>query len=76
MSDADIKSGPPGNPGLQAPTAAEPGGGYRVLARKYRLLRVAYTIFMWGLIATVIAFAAASLAGDFIVTNNPTVIDY
>ena len=47
-----------------------------VLARKYRLLRVAYTIFMWGLIATVIAFAAASLAGDFIVTNNPTVIDY
>ena len=47
-----------------------------VLARKYRLLRVAYTIFMWGLIATVIAFAVASLASDFIVTNNPTVIDY
>jgi DNA polymerase-3 subunit gamma/tau len=40
MSDADIKSGPPGNSGLQAPTAQEsrqdPGGGYRVLARKYR----------------------------------------
>ncbi|MDB5601351.1 MAG: polymerase subunit gamma/tau, partial [Xanthobacteraceae bacterium] len=36
MSDADIKSGPRGNPGLHAPTAAEPGGGYRVLARKYR----------------------------------------
>lgn len=47
-----------------------------VLARKYRLLRIAYTIFMWGLITAVLAFAVASLAGDFIATNNPVVIDY
>lgn len=31
----------------------------KVLGVKYRLLRIAYTIFMWGLIATVIAFAIA-----------------
>jgi hypothetical protein len=32
-----------------------------VLARKYRYLRIAYTIFMWGLIAAVIAFAIAAI---------------
>lgn len=47
-----------------------------VLARKYRLLRVAYTIFMWGLITAVIAFTIAAAMGDFIATNNPVVIDY
>ena len=46
-----------------------------VLARKYRLLRIAYTIFMWGLIAAVIAFTVAAVVGDFIATNNP-IIDY
>ena len=46
-----------------------------VLARKYRLLRIAYTIFMWGLIAAVIAFTVAAVMGDFIATNNP-IIDY
>jgi len=47
-----------------------------VLARKYRLLRIAYTIFMWGLIAAVIAFTIAALMNDFIATNNPIIIDY
>jgi len=32
-----------------------------VLAKKYRYLRISYTIFMWGLIATVIAFALAAV---------------
>ena len=32
-----------------------------VLARKYRLLRISYTIFMWGLIIAVVAFVLASL---------------
>ena len=32
-----------------------------VLAKKYRYLRISYTIFMWGLIATVIAFAIATI---------------
>lgn len=32
-----------------------------VLGRKYHYLRIAYTIFMWGLIATVIAFAIATV---------------
>ena len=36
----------------------------QVLAhKKYRLLRVAYSIFIVGLVASVIAFAASSLAG-------------
>lgn len=36
----------------------------QVLAhKKYRLLRVAYSIFIVGLIASVVAFAASSLAG-------------
>jgi len=32
-----------------------------VLAKKYRYLRISYTIFMWGLIIAVIAFAAAAI---------------
>ena len=32
-----------------------------VLARKYRLLRIAYNIFMFGLIAAIIAFGIAML---------------
>jgi predicted metal-dependent HD superfamily phosphohydrolase len=51
-----------------------------VLAKKYRLLRIAYTIFMWGLIATVIAFAVASLISDSgtsaVTEGTRTVIDY
>jgi hypothetical protein len=33
----------------------------RVLGRKYRLLRTSYSIFMYGLIASVIAFAIAEI---------------
>ena len=33
-----------------------------VLARKYRLLRIAYDVFMYGLIASVIAFIIAAVA--------------
>lgn len=33
-----------------------------VLARKYRYLRIAYTIFMWGLILSVVAFGLAALS--------------
>ncbi|MES2882534.1 MAG: Pycsar system effector family protein [Bacteroidota bacterium] len=48
-----------------------------VLSRKYRLLRIAYTIFMWGLIATVIAFAAASIFTDTApAAAGGTMIDY
>lgn len=49
-----------------------------VLARKYKLLRIAYTIFMFGLIIAVIAFGIAAIVPD----NEPTggtnagVIDY
>jgi hypothetical protein len=32
-----------------------------VLARKYHYLRISYTIFMYGLIVSVLAFAAAVL---------------
>ncbi|HEV7380642.1 MAG TPA: Pycsar system effector family protein, partial [Dyadobacter sp.] len=32
-----------------------------VLGRKYRLLRVAYNVFMFGIVASVIAFAIASI---------------
>ena len=31
----------------------------KVLGKKYRLVRISYTIFMWGLIVTVIAYAAS-----------------
>jgi predicted metal-dependent HD superfamily phosphohydrolase len=34
-----------------------------VLARKYKFLRISYTIFMWGLIAAVVAFAIAAVYG-------------
>ncbi|MFN8289019.1 MAG: DUF5706 domain-containing protein [Chitinophagaceae bacterium] len=33
-----------------------------VLAKKYRFLRIAYNIFMWGLIVSIIAFAIAFIA--------------
>jgi hypothetical protein len=36
----------------------------RVLGRKYKLLRIAYNIFMYGLIASVLAFVAASIIGS------------
>lgn len=48
-----------------------------VLAKKYRYLRIAYTIFMWGLIVAVIAFAVAALYGQTLgLTSSSTVIDY
>lgn len=48
-----------------------------VLARKYKFLRISYTIFMWGMIIAVIAFAAAAIYSNAssAVTNTP-VIDY
>jgi predicted metal-dependent HD superfamily phosphohydrolase len=48
-----------------------------VLARKYKFLRISYTIFMWGMIAAVIAFAAAAIYSNASssVINTP-VIDY
>ncbi|HEX2533269.1 MAG TPA: Pycsar system effector family protein, partial [Chitinophagaceae bacterium] len=50
-----------------------------VLARKYRYLRIAYTIFMWGLILAVIAFAFAALTGGSTTGSASTggaIIDY
>lgn len=49
-----------------------------VLARKYKLLRIAYTIFMWGLIVSVIAFAAVMILADnsAAASTTTTVIDY
>lgn len=41
-----------------------------VLGKKYRLLRVAYNVFMWGIIISVTAFAVASLLNS---TPDPTV---
>jgi hypothetical protein len=35
-----------------------------VLAKKYKLLRIAYTIFMWGLIVAVIAFAIVAISTE------------
>jgi predicted metal-dependent HD superfamily phosphohydrolase len=48
-----------------------------VLARKYRYLRISYTIFMWGVIVAVIAFAITAfiVAGQAAATPVPT-IDY
>lgn len=43
-----------------------------VLARKYRLIRLAYNIFMFGIIISVIAFGLAALIGhsaDGVITN-------
>ncbi|HEU4632348.1 MAG TPA: Pycsar system effector family protein [Flavisolibacter sp.] len=50
-----------------------------VLARKYKYLRIAYTIFMWGLIVAVIAFAIAAIsseAGGTSTSTSTPVIDY
>ncbi|HEY0354654.1 MAG TPA: Pycsar system effector family protein, partial [Flavisolibacter sp.] len=48
-----------------------------VLARKYKFLRISYTIFMWGLIVAVIAFAIAAIYGTAITGGGTTtVIDY
>ncbi len=48
-----------------------------VLAKKYKYLRISYTIFMWGLIIAVIAFAITAfvVAGHAATTTVPT-IDY
>jgi predicted metal-dependent HD superfamily phosphohydrolase len=46
-----------------------------VLAKKYRYLRIAYTIFMWGLIVAVIAFAVAAAVGSGASSTVP-LIDY
>lgn len=48
-----------------------------VLAKKYRYLRISYTIFMWGLIIAVLAFAVTAfiVAGHTSTTPVPT-IDY
>jgi hypothetical protein len=48
-----------------------------VLAKKYRYLRISYTIFMVGLIIAVIAFAIAGLSSGATSANqNTPVIDY
>ncbi len=48
-----------------------------VLAKKYRYLRISYTIFMWGIIITVIAFAVAGIWGGIdLGGSNAKVIDY
>jgi HD superfamily phosphodiesterase len=48
-----------------------------VLAKKYRYLRIAYTIFMWGLILSVIAFGLAALTTTTsATTSSGRVIDY
>ena len=48
-----------------------------VLAKKYRYLRIAYTIFMWGLIAAVIAFAIAAITGSATASSTTVpLIDY
>jgi hypothetical protein len=48
-----------------------------VLAKKYKYLRISYTIFMWGLIIAVVAFAVTAfiVAGHTTTTAVPT-IDY
>lgn len=48
-----------------------------VLAKKYKYLRISYTIFMWGLIIAVLAFAVTAfiVAGHATTTPVPT-IDY
>lgn len=46
-----------------------------VLAKKFQYLRIAYTIFMWGLIISVIAFGIAALVGSP-ATDASQVIDY
>ena len=48
-----------------------------VLAKKYKYLRISYTIFMWGLIIAVIAFTVTAIVvmNHTAVTSVPT-IDY
>jgi hypothetical protein len=48
-----------------------------VLARKYRYLRIAYTVFMVGLIVAVIAFAVATILDNTITAKTTKqLIDY
>ncbi|HET7897762.1 MAG TPA: Pycsar system effector family protein, partial [Flavisolibacter sp.] len=47
-----------------------------VLARKYKYLRTAYTIFMVGLIITVIAFGISWLTMGSHSTQQTPVMDY
>jgi HD superfamily phosphodiesterase len=50
-----------------------------VLAKKYKYLRLAYTIFMWGLILAVIAFGIAAITTEATETTSTaptTMIDY
>lgn len=51
-----------------------------VLAKKYKFLRIAYTIFMWGLIVAVVAFAIAAITTETGLASsssaNTPVIDY
>ncbi|MFL5810237.1 MAG: Pycsar system effector family protein [Flavisolibacter sp.] len=48
-----------------------------VLAKKYRYLRISYTIFMWGLIIAVVAFAVAAVITTSGASTTPVpVIDY
>ena len=47
-----------------------------VLAKKYKFLRIAYTIFMWGLILSVIAFAIAAFQTESVGTTSGNKIDY
>jgi hypothetical protein len=49
-----------------------------VLARKYRYLRIAYTVFMLGLIIAVIAFAITAMIPDPLTTSatKAPVMDY
>ncbi len=49
-----------------------------VLARKYKFLRYAYTIFMWGLIISVMAFAFFAIRTETLESTTPApgTIDY
>lgn len=43
-----------------------------VLARKYKFLRISYTVFMYGLILSILSFAAVALFYDAGPAANPT----
>jgi hypothetical protein len=47
-----------------------------VLAKKYRLLRISYTVFMIGLILTVIGFGIAAFTPDASTTTPTETIDF
>ncbi|HEX2607961.1 MAG TPA: Pycsar system effector family protein [Flavisolibacter sp.] len=50
-----------------------------VLAKKYKYLRIAYTVFMWGLIIAVITFAVVAITSEVTSSSATTpsaVIDY